>query len=322
MKLNLTMILFLVLMIVGVIITLSSNNFMMMWVGLELSLMSFIPVMSMNGFYSSESCIKYFLIQSISSCMFILGLLFMFMNNDLSNFLVVFSLMLKVGLAPFHLWLLSLVEGLNYFMLFILLTLMKISPLFIMSYLNFNYSFFILISLIVGSFNGLNQNSLRKLISLSSIFNMGFVISVIFFNNIWPSFMFIYTIILFTVLMSLNLLKINYLNQMMINLFGLKMKLILWLSMLSLGGLPPLLGFLNKIIVFEMLFLMESFFMLTVMILTSLLVMFFYTRICIIFMMFFSLTMKWKLVSHSNPYYYLVLFNLLFPSAMMLKSII
>nr|YP_010996492.1 NADH dehydrogenase subunit 2 [Sophonia microstaina]WPC85234.1 NADH dehydrogenase subunit 2 [Sophonia microstaina] len=322
MKINLTSFLFIVIMMVGIIITLSSNSILMMWVGLELTMISFVPMMTMEGISGGESSMKYFVVQSVSSCMLILGMLFLLMNMS-NDFLMLMSLCIKVGLAPFHGWVLSMVDGLNYLLLFVLLSIMKISPIFILTFTNFNFYLMVLITLIVGSISGLNQNSIRKLMSYSSIYNLGFIFSSIYFNSIWSLYLFMYTIILMMVIFLMNNYNLNYLNQFMLNNFNFKEKMVLWVCMLSLGGMPPMLGFLNKIIIFELMMMNDEYIILMVMIFSSLLIMFFYIRISLISIMTFSLMMKWNFfLKMYSSYFFMIVNFLMFPLFILIKPIL
>nr|YP_010996505.1 NADH dehydrogenase subunit 2 [Concaveplana hamulusa]WPC85247.1 NADH dehydrogenase subunit 2 [Concaveplana hamulusa] len=323
MKKNSTMNLFMLTMAVGVVLTLSSNNMLMLWVGLELSMISYIPMMTTEGASGGESSIKYFIVQSVSSCMLILGMLFMLMHNLAFDYFMVISLSIKVGLAPFHSWVLSLVEGLNYTLLFILLTIMKISPIFIMSLSNFDLTLMVILTLLIGSISGLNQNSIRKMLAYSSIYNLGFIFSVVYLNSMWSVYLFMYMTVLLTVILLMKFMNINYLNQLLLNNFDQKNKVILWICMLSMGGMPPMLGFLNKIIIFEVMILHEYYFTLLIMILSSLMVMFFYIRISLISVVNFSATFKWNFFLSSPMNYSLGMINLLlFPVFILIKSIL
>uniref|UniRef100_A0AB39A589 NADH-ubiquinone oxidoreductase chain 2 n=1 Tax=Sophonia unicolor TaxID=3237925 RepID=A0AB39A589_9HEMI len=322
MKINCTIILFVFSMMVGIMVTLSSNSILMMWVGLELTMISFIPLMTVDDSSGGESSMKYFIIQSVSSCMLVMSILLMLMLM-ITDYMMVMSLCIKVGLAPFHSWILSMVDGLSYLMTFMLLSIMKISPIFILSFTNFNFMLLIMITLIIGSVSGLNQNSVRKLMSYSSIYNLGFVFSGVYLNSIWSVYLIVYSLILMVIIYLLMNLNVNYLNQFIFNGFNMKEKMNLWICMLSLGGMPPTLGFFNKIIIFETMIMYDEYVLLMVMLLSSLLVMFFYTRMSLISMMISSLCMKWNIYLSSNTSYMLLVLNLLmFPLFILMKSII
>nr|YP_010531281.1 NADH dehydrogenase subunit 2 [Mileewa lamellata]UXX17540.1 NADH dehydrogenase subunit 2 [Mileewa lamellata] len=319
MKLNLTNTFMFYILMIGVIISISSNNWMMMWSGLEISLMSFIPLMS-GGVMGSESSMKYFIVQSISSSMLIISIMMMISMNLVYNFIMLTSLILKMGVAPFHNWVLSIVSSLNYKLMLILFSIIKIAPLVMLSFLNSYNDLFIILSLIIGSFFSLNQNNIRKLMGYSSIYNMSYIISSINMNSIWSIYLILYSIILIFVIILISKLKINYINQFMINEQSMIIKMNLSISMLSLGGLPPLLGFFPKFIIFQIMIKKKMFVLTILMILTSLLMMFFYMRMMFLLFLNYSTMMKiltkmsskfsiWSLFLNTNIFPFIVSFK-------------
>nr|YP_009947341.1 NADH dehydrogenase subunit 2 [Metidiocerus sp. ZB-2019]QOH91839.1 NADH dehydrogenase subunit 2 [Metidiocerus sp. ZB-2019] len=300
MFLNSTVILFYSNMLFGVILSLSSNNWVMLWVGLEISMMSFIPLMTSNLMISSESAMKYFIIQSMSSSIFILGVVFMLMGVNINyEMIIVLSMCMKMGVAPFHSWVLSMIEGMNYMMMFNMFTVMKIVPMMVMINMNLNLNLIIMLTLIIGSVFGLNQNSIRSLLAYSSIFNMGFMIYSMKNFSLWIMYFLLYSINLFMLIKILNLNNINYLNQLIINKVELKSKLSVWILMLSSGGMPPMMGFMGKLIVIELSLNFNDWVITVIMVITSLLTMFYYNRLCFTIMSISSLITKWKINNSS-----------------------
>nr|YP_010692613.1 NADH dehydrogenase subunit 2 [Centrotus cornutus]WBV77354.1 NADH dehydrogenase subunit 2 [Centrotus cornutus] len=279
-------------MMMGVIIAMGSNNWFSMWLGLEMTLMSFIPIMSNKNKLNSESCIKYFIIQSLSSSVMMMGVIMMSMKANLELILMM-SIMLKLGMSPFHTWMLSMIEGLNYYSIFILLTIMKIIPLTMISYMNANLNLMIMISLIVGAIAGLNQNSIKKMICYSSILNMAFTISCINNNPTWMSYFMIYSASLFLFILIVKKLNFLFVNQFIFNNYNSSIKMTTWLSLLSMGGFPPLMGFYGKMMVLLYMYKSSNMLTLTLMIMTSLITMFFYMRIIFLSMMFFNHLPSW-----------------------------
>nr|WRQ18251.1 NADH dehydrogenase subunit 2 [Nandigallia matai] len=321
MKINFNKLMFYSTMTWGVIFSISSNSWMMIWIGLEISMMSIMPLMCNKNLLSSESSMKYFIVQSISSSLMMWGVLLMIINSKMTfQAILSMSLLMKMGVSPFHNWMMEIIEGLDYTMVFTLLTLMKLAPLNFMSYLSMKLSLFSFMSMVIGSMMGITQNSIRKILGYSSIFNMGFMLTSINKNSIWMSFMLTYSTTLLMTILLMTKYKMFYINQVMSN-DSLTSKLNIWIIMLSLGGLPPMIGFMGKFMIIQtMMENMEMLISLT-MILTSIFTMYFYMRISFVMIMFSSLLMKWKTIKLNKMSNLAMLINLLIlPLTLTLKS--
>nr|YP_011036475.1 NADH dehydrogenase subunit 2 [Jogocerus viraktamathi]WRK19226.1 NADH dehydrogenase subunit 2 [Jogocerus viraktamathi] len=321
MYLNSTSILFFTSMIMGVIMSLSSNSWIMIWIGMEISLMSFVPTMVSKLKTSSESSMKYFIIQSISSAIFILSVMFTLMGVNV-NFTtsIALSMMIKMGAAPFHSWVLSIINGMNYLSIFILITLMKLTPMMIIMNLNQKNNMIIIACLILGSISGLIQNSIYKIMVYSSTFNMGFLIYSCNNFSIWILYFALYSLNLALLFNILNQKKILYLNQFMVNNHDLKLKMSIWILMLSMSGFPPMLGFMSKLIVIELAIKFSDWIMVMIMILGSLITMFYYNRLCFISLFSSNLMVKWNLNSTDNKLIIVTIINCtMLPTALLLK---
>nr|QZZ18232.1 NADH dehydrogenase subunit 2 [Alebroides salicis] len=299
-------------MLFGILISVSSNNWILIWCGLEITLICFLPLVLTKNFVSSECCLKYFIIQSISSSLFMLSFLFILMNVDInSELMLIISLMIKMGVSPFHTWVLNVIEGLSFKSMFLLLTFLKLPPLCILSYTSGYLFYFVVLTLIMSSIFGLNQNSFRKIIGYSSIFNMGFILSCMNINQVWLFYLFFYSSVILMLIFMLVNLNMNYLNQFIMNDFSPLSKFILLMSLLSMGGMPPLMGFMIKLVVLEILLFMNFFFLCLFMILTSLLVMFFYIRITFLSIMIYAYLPKINLNMINYNFSYLIIINLM-----------
>lgn len=256
--------------------------------------MSFIPLLKKkNNSYSTESSIKYFLIQALASTIFLFSILIIIILNnlirdilDINIFMLIIinsSLLLKMGAAPFHFWFPEIIEGIDWINSLILLTWQKIAPIILLSY-TIKYSnyiiFIIIISTLVGRLGGLNQIRLRKIIAYSSINHLGWILrSFLYSNIIWIIYFSIYSFISITLIYILNSFKIFYLKQIytFINK-NLLIKFRLLINLLSLGGLPPFFGFLPKWLIIQ--YLRKNYiFLLFFIIIITLITLFFYLRI-------------------------------------------
>nr|QBF01183.1 NADH dehydrogenase subunit 2 [Stegana latigena] len=290
---NSSKILFVIIMMLGSLITITSNSWLGAWMGLEINLLSFIPLMSdSNNLMSSEASLKYFLIQAMASTVLLFAIILSMMKNNINyeiklsyiSMIILSSLLLKSGAAPFHFWFPNIMEGLSWMNCLLLMTWQKIAPLMLISHINMKLLLFssIIMSVMIGSLGGLNQSSLRKLMAFSSINHLGWMLMALNSNEIiWMIYFLMYSFLSFTLIFMFNNYKIFHFNQMFSLFFNSKiLKFILFMNFLSLGGLPPFLGFLPKWLVIQQLSLENQYFLLFTLIMTTLITLFFYLRIC------------------------------------------
>uniref|UniRef100_UPI0030024BCC NADH dehydrogenase subunit 2 n=1 Tax=Phyllothelys sinense TaxID=2908865 RepID=UPI0030024BCC len=314
---NPSKILFLSMLISGVLISLCANSWMGAWIGLEINLLSFIPLLSSNkNIFSTESSLKYFLIQAIASSTFLFLILlkinihemFYFTKMSTWNNLIMIPLLMKIASAPFHWWLPSMVEGLTWTNCFIILSLQKIAPLMLISYMLTNSSFiqFIIISsAIMGAMGGLNQISLRKILSFSSINHISWMLTTMIMNtNLWFMYFTIYTINILSIISISSTTNLSYITQTfnMINQTKIT-KITLFISMLSLGGLPPFLGFFPKWITIFFMTQNSMIFTSMILIMSSLFTLFYYMRTTYTILMITNSEIIWKtsiFIKHNN----------------------
>nr|YP_011036771.1 NADH dehydrogenase subunit 2 [Eupelix cuspidata]WRK21440.1 NADH dehydrogenase subunit 2 [Eupelix cuspidata] len=292
-------------MMIGVIMVICSNNWISMWMGLEISLMSFIPLMNSENNMSSQSMMVYFMVQSVASALFLLSVVFMLIGVNVFNEMVLMTAMLlKMGSAPFHNWVLVIIEPMEYFIMMILLTIMKIPPLIIMFYSNMEtMSVPIMLNFLISSVSCINQPSIKKMLVYSSMFNIGILMSSINKLYMMIDYIMIYSVNLIMLMFILMKMKIKFINQMMFNEFSIWLKINILINMLSLSGFPPLSGFIMKIMIMQNLLENKQMIMLAVMLLTSMIVTMFYMRITFSSVMMSSTFKKWTMnYSKSNTF--------------------
>ena len=280
----------------GTLISVSANSWLRAWIGLEINLLSFIPlIINSNNLISSEASLKYFLTQALASSILLFSvIIYIFFSNidSIINFfnyqyfflLINSTLLLKAAAAPFHFWFPGVMEGLNWINNLILITWQKIAPLILISYcISPNFFYVIIItSILVGSLGGLSQTSLRKLIAFSSINHLGWILAAIISKeNLWEIYFLTYTFLSFTIVFIFNSFNLFHLNQVFS--FQIKnpiIKICLFLSLLSLGGLPPFLGFMPKWLVIQSLRINNLIFLVFIIVCLTLITLYFYIRIC------------------------------------------
>nr|APX40395.1 NADH dehydrogenase subunit 2 [Batophila aerata] len=294
-------------------ITISAYTWFPTWIGLEINLLSIIPLFkSSNSKFPMEATLKYFITQTMASTMILFSLIMMLnlKNYFFSNYSFILilnsALLTKLGAAPFHSWFPEVTEGLNWNNNLLLLTWQKIAPSILISY-NSNLTMFmsiiIMSCVIIGSIMGLNQTSLRKILAYSSINHLGWMLaSLLNYQMIWLIYFFIYLIITSNIIIMFKIFNIFFITQLFLILNLNKMnKFMFSFNFLSLGGLPPFIGFIPKWFTINFLIQNNFFYLNFIMILFSLITLFFYLRL-----IFSSITIKtWEnfiLINNYNKF--------------------
>ena len=230
-------------------------------------------------------------------------------KSDLISFSLLFlliSLFFKLALVPFHSWAPDVYENSPSSSTFFFSVVPKIA-IFILSlrlfYSTF-YGFFdtwiyivsyiIVLSVLVGSFGGLEQRKLKSLLVYSSISHMGY--SLIVFNSgivnnlqILLCYLIIYSfsslciwsIFIYTRVKNNRLKKQNKDLTDLVALYKSNYTLAAFFSVIlfSIAGFPPMIGFLVKINVFSTALESSMYFVALISILCSVIATFFYIRI-------------------------------------------
>nr|AAP31736.1 NADH dehydrogenase subunit 2 [Microgale pusilla] len=284
-------------LIMGTLIAMISSHWLMTWIGLEMNMFAIIPlIMKSHSPRTTEAATKYFLIQASASMMLLLAASLNFMEtgqwtltsleSSLSSTILLISLMMKLGMAPFHFWVPEVTQGTKLSTGLIILTWQKLAPLSIMYQIHPSLNPNIMLtsavlSILVGGWGGLNQTQLRKIMAYSSIAHMGWMAAVVMFN---PSLMLlnlllyiIFTLAMFTILMNCHSTSTSTLS-MTWNNYPLMTTMMLTVLM-SMGGLPPLSGFIPKWLIMDELIKNNNIMLSTTMAVMALLNLYFYMRL-------------------------------------------
>lgn len=286
--------LFLFILIWGVIISISSNNPLIIWIGLEINLIAFLPLLlDSKAVISSTVIIKYFLIQTITSFIILYSRLTFFqplVSLDISTCIFA-ALIIKIGLPPYHFWLPSIIQALSWYNCLILSTWQKITPLIlIISICQISplLIMFCIFSLIISSLGGLAQRNYRPLIAYSSMSHIIWCILGAIYNIIrFLIYTLVYFIRLFCLITTFNTLKIFNLKRANPQKLNPQHILIINFTLLSIAGLPPFIGFLPKILVL-IICLKINLILSTILILSSTINLSFYLNMC--FSIIFNIT--------------------------------
>nr|QDP18054.1 NADH dehydrogenase subunit 2 [Phymateus morbillosus] len=323
---NLTKLLFLSSLMTGSLISISSNSWFGVWMGLEMNLLSFIPLMmNEKKLMINESSIKYFIVQAMASTMLLFSILMILLKfpmiwgkNENLMMMINSSLLIKIGAAPFHFWLPEVMKASTWNNCFMLMTWQKLAPLMVMSYcieMNIFISSIAIASIIIGALGGLNQTSLRQLMAYSSISHIGWMISSMLVNeNTWELYFIIYTILSMILIMFFNQSNLHFINQVfMSSNNNVEIKFTMMMSMLSLGGLPPFMGFLPKWIVMQVMIENKMTSLVLAMVMITTITVYYYIRVSFTALVLTNSETSWSIDIKSKN------FNMLLSTATMIS---
>nr|CAO78469.1 NADH dehydrogenase subunit 2 [Pelophylax ridibundus] len=287
---------FLLSLAIGTTITLSSYHWLLAWVGLEINTLAIIPLMTKIPHPRAiEAATKYFLTQAAASALLLFSSLINAWqtgewNIDSISHLPMnalsIALMMKLGLAPLHFWMPEVLQGISLSTGLILSTWQKIAPMTLLlqtsHLINLDLTIILgLTSILVGGWGGIGQTQLRKIMAFSSIGHLGWMIVVLKFNPSLTLFNFIFYVIMtasmFFSLMTISATKMSEISASWSKTPTLTTSTLLIL--LSLAGLPPLTGFAPKLLISLELVKQNATLLAALIMLASLLALFFYLRL-------------------------------------------
>nr|YP_009311386.1 NADH dehydrogenase subunit 2 [Cyprinion semiplotum]QGL54661.1 NADH dehydrogenase subunit 2 [Cyprinion semiplotum]BAV70237.1 NADH dehydrogenase subunit 2 [Cyprinion semiplotum] len=282
----------------GTTLTFASSHWLLAWMGLEINTLAITPLMAQHHHPRAvEATTKYFLTQATAAAMILFASTtnawitgewsINDMSNPLANTMFMAALALKIGLAPVHFWLPEVLQGLDLTTGLILSTWQKLAPLalIIQTAQTIDPSLLTLLgitSTLVGGWGGLNQTQLRKILAYSSIAHMGWMIIVVQYAPeltliALGTYIIMTSAAFLTLKMSLTT-KVNTLATTWSK--SPVLTSVAALVLLSLGGLPPLTGFMPKWMILQELTKQDLPIIATTMALAALISLYFYLRLC------------------------------------------
>nr|YP_010037865.1 NADH dehydrogenase subunit 2 [Gila elegans]QJU11697.1 NADH dehydrogenase subunit 2 [Gila elegans]QPF22330.1 NADH dehydrogenase subunit 2 [Gila elegans] len=282
----------------GTTLTFASSHWLLAWMGLEINTLAIIPLMAQHHHPRAvEAATKYFLTQATAAAMILFasatnawitgGWDMTNMSNPIASTMVIAALALKIGLAPMHFWMPEVLQGLDLLTGLILSTWQKLAPLALIIQTAQAIDPLLLTALglsstLIGGWGGLNQTQLRKILAYSSIAHMGWMIIVLQYAP---------QLTLLALLTYIFMTSAAFLTLKVSSATKVSTLAIIWsknpiltattaLVLLSLGGLPPLTGFMPKWLILQELTKQSLPIAATIMALAALLSLYFYLRLC------------------------------------------
>nr|UAT98526.1 NADH dehydrogenase subunit 2 [Limois sp. WW-2021a] len=319
MKMNLSKMMFKMMMATSVIMSISSNNIMFTWMSMEINLISFLPLMKKSNKMNEQS-MKYLIIQSVSSSMMLMSMIINLIINHPVNesMLMMMGILTKMGMMPFHLWLPSTMQMMSWNTCMMMMTIQKIIPT-VMATQMISMKLMMtpmIMSMIISPVTGMKQTSMKKIMAYSSITNSPMMIMALYLSK--QQFLIYFSMYSMINLMMMNTLKknnLNFINQ--INTQQNLTKLSLLISTLSMSGMPPMTGFLMKWMIIKSSMTLTILFPM-MMIVSSILSTFLYLNMMLPTM---TKTMKMKLKLKKNESIVPMILNLIGIPIMMISKI-
>lgn len=273
----------------GLILFPLSNDLISLYILIELQSYSLYIMTGINNksYNSTKAALLYFLMGGIASCIIILSSYYIYnitgttnlneiwaisYQTDITifNYLLIFALLFKMGLAPLHKWSLSVYNYAPTYITAYISIVAKISIItFILTWAStidttILYIFF-LSSLFIGAYKPLYEINIKLILAYSGILNFSYLLLTLIINNsssiigfyLYLSQYVITHILLFLIILIMgdyqnkitsNWSPVLYIHQLRVpntTLIGC-----LIIALFSLIGLPPLPGFYAKLLVF------------------------------------------------------------------------
>nr|YP_001023764.1 NADH dehydrogenase subunit 2 [Phacochoerus africanus]ABD49694.1 NADH dehydrogenase subunit 2 [Phacochoerus africanus] len=281
----------------GTMLVMISSHWLLIWMGFEMNLLAITPVLMKNfNPRAMEAATKYFLTQATASMMLMMAIIINLlysgqwtitkMFNPTAMMIMTMALAMKLGLSPFHFWVPEVTQGISLQAGLLLLTWQKLAPLSVLCQISqsINPNLMLtmaMLSILVGGWGGLNQTQLRKIMAYSSIAHMGWMTAVLPYNT---TMTILNLLIYITMTLAMFMLLIHNSTTTILSLSHTWNKTpiitsLMMMTLLSMGGLPPLSGFMPKWMIIQEMTKNESIIMPTLMAMTALLNLYFYMRL-------------------------------------------
>ena len=303
----------------GFLLMIDAENFIMLFIGLEIGSISLYALAGLNrgDQLSNEAALKYFLLGSLASCIFVYGIALIYVslsiigvyetsiaisfigpdNVPLTTFV---GLLFKVAAAPFQAWAPDVYQGsptgyVGYMAtvakvssFIVLARLVAVSLTFIIDQFDLFFGAVVILSVLAGALFAANQTDLKRLIAYSGVIQSGFILSGISSGvyGISASTFYLITYIIqligiFTVFSIISgQLSSDFQISNISGLFKENKFITITFSifMLGLAGLPLTSGFVSKFILITNLWSYERYVLVTVLMLTTVAGFYFYLR--------------------------------------------
>ena len=302
----------------GMMLLVSASHIVTIFLGIELMSLPLYALVALyrDSKAATEAALKYFITGALSSGLLLFGFAWLYgatgsMELDTlastittadpawlltAAAFIVAGIAFKFGVAPFHMWVPDVYEAAPTPVTAIIATAPKVA----MTALLLNIFQFVtiaalakmlivlaIISMLLGNIVALSQNNFKRMLAYSSVGHMGIILLAVANNS--PTAAIIYiaiygitTLLAFAVLLNI---KINYQEIMAISeLSGLAKDyplsgFALLCAMFSMAGVPPLVGFMAKFMVLDVIITNQHYLWAIILVMSSVIGAVYYIRV-------------------------------------------
>nr|ADN30016.1 NADH dehydrogenase subunit 2 [Asaccus platyrhynchus] len=251
------------------VIVLSSFHWLLAWMALEMNTLSILPIITKHNHpRATEAATKYFLIQAAAAALILQSAAMNALQtgqwaitqplHPVTAVTLMTAIIFKLGLAPAHAWFPEVLQGSTMNTALIISTWQKLAPLsflyMTMPYLPIWLLLYIgLVSAIVGGLMGLNQTQTRKVLAYSSIAHMGWLIIAAVMSLSLATLTLLLYIIAATAMFSIfKATSTKTLADLTTSWpYSPTLQTMTLVTLISLAGLPPLTGFMPKMLIIK-----------------------------------------------------------------------
>ncbi len=293
--------------LLGMFIMIGGNNFLVIYLGLELLTLSSYALVALrrDNTSATEAAMKYFVLGAMASGFLLYGISMLYgatgsldinavfkaiASGQIRHQVLVFGLVFivaglafKLGVVPFHMWIPDVYQGAPTAITLMIGGAPKLAAFAItmrllvegMLPLALDWQQMLLIlsvgSLIIGNFAAIAQTNVKRMLAFSTISQMGFVLlgvmsgvvpgdALTFAPNAYSSAMFYVIAYVLTTLATFGIMMLlsseGFESEELADFAGLNQRSPLYagvmaICLLSLAGIPPMIGFYAKLAVLQ-----------------------------------------------------------------------
>jgi NADH-ubiquinone oxidoreductase chain 2 len=286
-----------------------NQNWFFIWMRIEINTFTFIVIIFFIKNIKKDILILFFSIQTISS--FILLTAFLLLENKMPNiveisYTLILAIIIKMGAAPLHNWSIPVGIICSPLNIILFLTIQKIFPFFIIKrYSNFFFYFFLLFliwGVLWGATQNISQRIFKNIIIISRISQLSWLLFRLINLTVWETYFIFYLCILVSIK--------KFFKKNLLRLFSQKNNFLIIILFITLGGLPPFIGFFPKVIVIKISLILTLGIILSIILFFSLLDLYVYLRLRILRIFEKKIIFRWRKSLNKKYIWLLVSINI------------